>query len=102
MLFAGQFCVRAPRLGLHDYWPRTVSSPRNSTAHRAPSVIVTGSVKSQDVKISAVIVHRTADSRRMAPTPRIDDVMACVVLTGMPSSDAIWITVAPATSAANP
>jgi hypothetical protein len=73
-----------------------------SSIIRVPSAIVTGRVSSQDVKISAVIAHRTADSRRMAPTPRIDDVRACVVLTGMPSSDATWITVAPATSAANP
>ena len=42
----------------------------------APSTIVTGTVRSHDRKISSVIPHRTADSRRAAPTPRMDEVIA--------------------------
>jgi hypothetical protein len=90
------------RVARHAEGPRVANNPRSSSAHRAPRAIVTGSVSSHDAKMSAVIAHRTTESRRVAPTPRIADVIAWVVLTGIPSSEAIWITVAPATSAAKP
>ena len=46
--------------------------------------------------------HRTADRRRVAPTPTMAPVMVCVVLTGMPSAVAVNSDTAPAVSAAKP
>src|SRR5262252_10059052 len=46
--------------------------------------------------------HRTAESRCVAPTPTIEPVIVCVVLTGMPKWVAIRIAAAPPVSAQNP
>lgn len=46
--------------------------------------------------------QRTADRRRVEPTPMIAPVIVCVVLTGMPSAVAVNSETAPAVSAANP
>ena len=46
--------------------------------------------------------QRTADSRRVEPTPMIAPVMVCVVLTGTPSAVAVKSEIAPAVSAAKP
>src|SRR4051812_40278666 len=46
--------------------------------------------------------HRTADSRFVAPTPTIEPVIVCVVLTGIPQCVASWIAIAPPVSAAKP
>src|SRR6266705_2780007 len=44
----------------------------------------------------------TADRRRTAPTPTIDPVMACVVLTGTPNCVAVRSAMAAPVSAAKP
>ena len=46
--------------------------------------------------------QRTADSRRIEPTPMIAPVIVCVVLTGTPRCVAVNSEIAPAVSAANP
>ena len=46
--------------------------------------------------------QRTAESRRVAPTPMIAPVIVCVVLTGIPPRIAKKSVRAPAVSAANP
>src|SRR5438094_550711 len=46
--------------------------------------------------------HRTADRRRVEPTPTIDPVIACVVLTGTPNCVAIDSANAAPVSAAKP
>src|SRR6478609_1823240 len=46
--------------------------------------------------------HRTADRRRVAPTPTIAPVIVCVVETGTPIELAMKSVIAPAVSAANP
>ena len=48
------------------------------------------------------IPQRTADNRLVAPTPTIAPVIVCVVLTGMPASEAENKVIAPAVSAQNP
>ena len=45
--------------------------------------------------------QRTAESRLVAPTPTIEPVIVCVVLTGIPQCVASWIAIAPPVSAAN-
>src|SRR5688572_25272616 len=46
--------------------------------------------------------HRTAETRFDAPTPMMQALMQCVVLTGMPKWLAARIVAAPEDSAANP
>jgi hypothetical protein len=46
--------------------------------------------------------QRTAERRLVAPTPTIEPVIVCVVLTGIPQCVASWIAIAPPVSAANP
>ena len=46
--------------------------------------------------------QRTADKRRVAPTPMMEELMQWVVLTGTPKNDAISITEAADSSAAKP
>jgi hypothetical protein len=76
--------------------------PAQSPQGDRPKSIAAGTVSTHERKMRRVTPQRTADKRRADPTPMIDDVIACVVLIGMPSSDAPWITDAPATSAAKP
>src|SRR5687768_1650571 len=78
------------------------NTPRSTHSATAPKRIVAGTVNTHERKIRAVTPHRTADRRRTDPTPRMDEVMACVVLIGIPSSDAPRMTAEPAVSAANP
>ena len=52
--------------------------------------------------ILPAIVQFTALIRFERPTPRIDDVMTCVVLVGIPKADALRITVAAALSTLKP
>jgi hypothetical protein len=61
-----------------------------------------GMVRIQAQTIRPATPHRTAESRFVEPTPMIDPVMVCVVLTGTPSSVALKIAMAPPVSAANP
>ncbi len=51
-----------------------------------------GKVIIQAVTILPAIPQRTADSRRVAPTPIIDVLMQWVVLTGIPRNEATSIT----------
>jgi hypothetical protein len=46
--------------------------------------------------------QRTAERRRVEPTPGIAAVVVCVVDTGMPKWVAAWMTLAAAVSAAKP
>ena len=50
-----------------------------------------GIVSTHAHTIRPAIPHRTADSRCVAPTPTIEPVIVCVVLTGMPKCVAIMI-----------
>src|SRR2546425_368840 len=61
-----------------------------------------GNVNSHAETIRIVTPHRTAESRVTAPTPMIDDVMVCVVLTGMPKCAVPSRIKAALVSAANP
>ena len=65
-------------------------------------IAVAGMVNTQAQTIRPAIPHRTADTRFVAPTPTIDPVIVCVVLTGMPKWVAIMIAAAPPVSAQNP
>ena len=51
---------------------------------RAAAVPEAGSVRNQAVTIERATDHRTCLSRLDEPTPMIDEVMTCVVLTGTP------------------
>ena len=55
-----------------------------------------GMVRTQAQTIRRAIPHRTAESRVVAPTPMIDPVIVCVVLTGTPNRVAIMMLNAPA------
>ena len=48
------------------------------------------------------IPHLTAERRLVAPTPIIEVLIQCVVLTGIPKCEAISMTVAAEALAANP
>lgn len=61
-----------------------------------------GMVKTQAQTTRPATPQRTAESRRVAPTPTIEPVMVCVVLTGMPPYVAMYMAAAPAVSAAKP
>ena len=61
-----------------------------------------GIVRTQAQTIWPATPHRTADSRRVEPTPMIAPVMVWVVLTGTPSAVAVKSEIAPAVSAAKP
>src|SRR4051812_39111583 len=49
-----------------------------------------------------VTPQRTAERRLVAPTPIIEPVMVCVVLTGIPRDSVRYSVIAPAVSAATP
>src|SRR5436190_21584156 len=61
-----------------------------------------GMVRIHAHTICPAMPQRTADSRRVVPTPIIAQVMVWVVLTGTPSAVAVNSETAPAVSAANP
>ena len=61
-----------------------------------------GIVSSHAQTIRVATPQRTADSRRVEPTPTIDPVIACVVLTGMLKRVAVSRATAAPVSAANP
>src|SRR5215207_6675893 len=61
-----------------------------------------GMVRIQAQMIRPAIPQRTADSRRIEPTPMIAPVIVWVVLTGTPRWVAVNSEMAPAVSAANP
>ena len=61
-----------------------------------------GIVRTQAQTMRRVTPQRTAERRRVAPTPTIAPVMVCVVLTGMPKWAVASSVSAPADSAAKP
>ena len=61
-----------------------------------------GIVSTQAQTIRPAIPQRTAESRCVAPTPTIEPVIVCVVLTGMPKWVARRIAAAPPVSAQKP
>jgi len=67
-----------------------------------PRIPQAGKVKSQVNTIFLAIPHRTAERRLVAPTPIIEVLTQCVVLTGIPKCEATSITVAADALAANP
>src|SRR5580658_5920680 len=68
----------------------------------AASKALTGMVNIQAHSRLIVTPHLTAERRLVAPTPMIDPVMVCVVLTGMPSFSVRNKVNAPAVSALTP
>ena len=68
----------------------------------AASNALTGMVKIHAHKRFTVTPHLTADKRLVAPTPIIDPVIVCVVLTGIFSASVTNKVMAPAVSAATP
>ena len=54
-----------------------------------------GIVRTHAQTICRATPQRTADSRRVAPTPMIAPVIVCVVLTGMPKLLAVNSVIAP-------
>ena len=52
--------------------------------------------------IRTVTPHRTAETRRLEPTPMIAPLSTCVVETGIPRCEAARIVTAALVSAANP
>ena len=63
---------------------------------------LTGIVRIQAQRRFTVTPQRTADKRLVAPTPIIDPVIVCVVLTGILRFSVINNVMAPAVSAATP
>src|SRR3990167_7450127 len=61
-----------------------------------------GKVSTHAVTISRPTPHRTAESRRVLPTPKMAVLMVWVVLSGMPSREASSMVLAAAVSAAKP
>ena len=68
----------------------------------APIRNAAGIVITQAHTIWPATPHRTAENRRVAPTPTIAPVMACVVLTGTPKCVAVSNASAAPVSAAKP
>ena len=61
-----------------------------------------GMVSTHAQTIRPATPQRTADRRRIDPTPMIAPVIVCVVLTGTPRCVAVNSEIAPAVSAAKP
>src|SRR3954470_20805265 len=70
---------------------------KEGTAARGPAA---GSVTTQAITMLPAIPHRTADSRRVAPTPMIDVVVICVVDTGTANTVAVVTMTLDATACA--
>ena len=68
----------------------------------AASNALTGMVNIQAHKRLTVTPHLTADKRLVAPTPMMEPVMVCVVLTGIFNASVTNKVIAPAVSAATP
>src|SRR3989442_15810172 len=68
----------------------------------APRSRANGIDRSQAQAASTATPHRTAENRRVAPTPTIAPVIVCVGLTGTPSEEARKRVAAPLVSAQKP
>ena len=76
---------------------KSVFYRKNSPIRRdaaPPRSIAAGSVTTHAVNMLPAMPHFTADLRWTEPTPMIDVVMTCVVLTGAPRNVMISITMA--------
>lgn len=69
---------------------------------RPATTIQAGMVRIQAVRMLPATFQRTAEARREAPTPRIEELMTWVVLSGKPKCEATVIIEAAAVSAAKP
>lgn len=78
---------------------RTIFRSNAISQPRMPQI---GKVSIQANTILRAMPQRTAERRLVAPTPIIEVLIQCVVLTGMPKCEAISITVAADVVAANP
>jgi glycerol-3-phosphate acyltransferase PlsY len=88
--------VNPPSAAHLQPWPAS----RSSVYATAAIVAAAGIVRIQAHTICPATPQRTADSRLVAPTPTIDPVIACVVLTGTPVFVAISSAIAAPVSAA--
>ena len=68
----------------------------------AANIAEIGMVKTQAHNKLTVIPHRTAETLLVSPTPMIDPVIVCVVLTGTLKCSVKYNVNAPAVSAATP
>src|SRR6516162_9069782 len=68
----------------------------------APNRAAPGMVRIQAQTMRRVMPQRTAERRRVAPTPTIAPVMVCVVLTGIPKMALATMVIPPAVSAEKP
>ena len=68
----------------------------------AANIAEIGIVKTQAHNKLTVIPHRTAETLLVSPTPIIDPVIVCVVLTGTLKCSVKYNVKAPAVSAATP
>jgi hypothetical protein len=68
---------------------------RKSIKKNKPAAIAAdaGTVNNQANKISPITPQRTCDFLWAAPTPIIEELTTCVVLTGPPNMDAVRITI---------
>src|SRR5437773_2048950 len=89
--------------------PTANSQPTHDAPNRcatqnvpAPMSAAMGMVRTQAHTMRPATPHRTAESRRVAPTPTMAPVMVCVVETGIPNELARNSVAAPAVSAAKP
>src|SRR5262249_1897973 len=78
------------------------TNKRISQKVRAAMLAPAGMVMIQAQTIRRATPQRTAEIRCVEPTPTIEPVIVCVVLTGMPQSAVITRVSAAAVSAQNP
>src|SRR5690242_6184766 len=82
----------------HPTWRTRLVTPHTMAAISAES----GMVRIQAQTMLLATPQRTAESRWVAPTPRIEAVMVWVVLTGIPATAVPRSVIAPAVSAQKP
>ena len=75
---------------------------QNSLLKAHPGATVVGSVKIQESTISRATPQRTLENLRATPAPTVDEVIICVVETGMPKTEANCNPQAAEVSAAKP
>src|SRR5205085_8349788 len=94
----------AAQQGSRVFRARIQCAPPSRSSVYVPAAIrnAAGMVRIHAQMICVATPQRTADNRRVAPTPTIDPVIAWVVLTGTPVCVAMRIEIAAPVSAANP
>src|SRR2546425_989306 len=75
---------------------------RNAPYAAIPTAADAGIVMIHAQKILRATPQRTADNRRVAPTPMIAEAITCVVLTGIPASALLASAMPPPVSAEKP